>query len=98
MLESLTEEYQLKEFRIIAPYLTGIDEFPKKRFIHGVAKWFRALGYRVVEPYQKDEGVNAERHTVCEFFKEQETFDLTTADLFDSFLIYEEEEVRGPGL
>lgn len=98
MLENLTEEHQLKEFRFIAPYLTGKEEFPKKRFIPGVAKWFKALGYKVVEPYQKSESVNAERHTVCEFFKEQKTFGLATADLIDSFLLYVEEEVRGPGL
>ena len=83
---------------MIAPCLTGAKELPQDQIIVGAEKWFRSLGYKVVEPYQQRDYASTQRHIVCEFFNTDKTFDLRAGDLGDTFLIYKEETVRGDGL
>jgi hypothetical protein len=98
MLEDFTEDYQIKEFEIMAPFLTGVRDLPIEKIKMGAEEWFPARGYTVIKPYQRGNDVDADRHKVVEFFNEDETFALRTKDLLDTFIVYKDETVMGAGL
>jgi GNAT superfamily N-acetyltransferase len=98
MLENFTEDYQIKEFAIMAPFLTGFSDLPIEKINMGAEDWFPARGYTVIKPYQKGDITAAERHKVVEFFNEDETFAMKTKDLLDTLIIYKEDTVMGAGL